>query len=169
MGFEFLWLTSTCNYSSRRFCVWYVSASALQGPSSHIHKPTPPYVKPPIYVTPPSLYHPQPVTHNICYSIHLPSAIPQHMPPTAPVSPSIYCPLVYITKIFKKHFCCCLTKDNLGGLRDGQQSRTLTVLLKVLSSNPSKHMEAQNYLKWDLMPSSGVSEVTYSVLMYNDK
>ena len=27
-------------------------------------------------------------------------------------------------------------------------------------------MEAQNYLQWDLMPSSGVSEVTYSVLWY---
>jgi hypothetical protein len=40
-----------------------------------------------------------------------------------------------------------------------QQVRALTALPKVLSSNPSNHM----------VPSSGASEVSYSVLMYNNK
>jgi hypothetical protein len=44
-----------------------------------------------------------------------------------------------------------------------QQVRALTALLKVLSSNPSNHMVAHN------TPSSGVSEVSYSELMYNNK
>jgi hypothetical protein len=39
-----------------------------------------------------------------------------------------------------------------------QRLRALTALPKVLSSNPSSHMVAQNHLQWDLMPSSGVSE-----------
>jgi hypothetical protein len=30
-------------------------------------------------------------------------------------------------------------------------------------------MVAFNHLQWDLMPSSGVSEDSYSVLMYNNK
>jgi len=43
--------------------------------------------------------------------------------------------------------------------------RTLTVLPEVLSSNPSNYMVAHNHLQWDLMPSSGVSEDSYSVLI----
>jgi hypothetical protein len=41
-----------------------------------------------------------------------------------------------------------------------QWLRALTALPKVLSSNPSNHMV-------DLVPSSGVSEDSYSVLTYN--
>jgi len=39
-----------------------------------------------------------------------------------------------------------------------QRLRALTALPEVLSSIPSNHMVAHNYLEWDLMPSSGVSE-----------
>jgi hypothetical protein len=46
-----------------------------------------------------------------------------------------------------------------------QQLRAPTALSKVLSSNPSNHMVAYNHLY--LMPSSGVSEDSYSVLTYN--
>ena len=46
---------------------------------------------------------------------------------------------------------------------------TLTALLKVLSSNPNNHMVAHNLVLWDLMPSSGASEGSNSVLIYNNK
>jgi hypothetical protein len=46
-----------------------------------------------------------------------------------------------------------------------QWLRALTALLKVLSSIPSNHMVAHNYLQWDLMPSSGVSKDSASVLI----
>ena len=45
-----------------------------------------------------------------------------------------------------------------------QRVRAQTALLKVLSSNFSNHMVAHNHPWWDLMPSSGVSEDSYSVL-----
>jgi len=48
-----------------------------------------------------------------------------------------------------------------------QWLRALTVLPEVLSSIPSNHMVAHNHLSWDLIPSSGVSEDSYSVLIYN--
>jgi hypothetical protein len=48
-----------------------------------------------------------------------------------------------------------------------QWLRALTALPEVLSSNPSNHMVAHNHLGWDPMPSSGVSEDSYSVLIYN--
>ena len=48
-----------------------------------------------------------------------------------------------------------------------QQSRALSTLPKVLSSNPSNHMVAHNHPQWDLMPSSGVSEDSDSALTYN--
>jgi len=48
-----------------------------------------------------------------------------------------------------------------------QWLRALTALPEVLSSIPSNHMMAHNSLQWDLMPSSGVSEDSYSVLIYN--
>jgi hypothetical protein len=47
-----------------------------------------------------------------------------------------------------------------------QRLRALTALAKVLSSSPSNHMVAHNHLQWNLMPSSGVSEDSYSVLTY---
>ena len=48
-----------------------------------------------------------------------------------------------------------------------QRLRVLIALPKVLSSVPNNHMVAHNHLQWDLMPSSGVSEDSYSVLRYN--
>jgi hypothetical protein len=48
-----------------------------------------------------------------------------------------------------------------------QRLRALTAFPKVLSSIPSNHMVAHNHLSWDLMPSSGMSEDSYSVLTYN--
>jgi hypothetical protein len=47
-----------------------------------------------------------------------------------------------------------------------QQLRALTALPEVLSSIPSNHMVAHNYLSWDLMSSSGESEDSNSVLTY---
>jgi hypothetical protein len=47
-----------------------------------------------------------------------------------------------------------------------QWLRTLTALPEVLSSVPSNHTVAHNHLKWDQMPSSGVLEYRYSVLIY---
>jgi hypothetical protein len=47
-----------------------------------------------------------------------------------------------------------------------QWLRALTALPEVLSSIPSNHMMAHNHLKWDPMPSSGVYEDSYSVLIY---
>jgi hypothetical protein len=47
-----------------------------------------------------------------------------------------------------------------------QQFRALTALQEVLSLIPSNHMVAHNHLLWDLMPSFGVSEDSYSVLKY---
>jgi hypothetical protein len=46
-----------------------------------------------------------------------------------------------------------------------QRLRTLTALSEVLSSIPSNHMVAHDHLQWDMMPSSGVSEDSYSVLI----
>jgi hypothetical protein len=48
-----------------------------------------------------------------------------------------------------------------------QQLRALTALLKVLSSIPSNHIVAHNYLERDLAPSFGVSEDSYTALTYN--
>jgi hypothetical protein len=45
-----------------------------------------------------------------------------------------------------------------------QQLRALAAFPEVLSSIPSNHVVAHNHLKWDLMPSSGVSEESDSVL-----
>jgi hypothetical protein len=47
-----------------------------------------------------------------------------------------------------------------------QRLRLLTVLPEVLSSIPSNHMVAHNHLQGNPMPSSGVSEDSYSVLVY---
>ena len=45
----------------------------------------------------------------------------------------------------------------------------LVALLEVLSSNSSNHIVAHNHLQWDLMPSSGVSEGSNTVLTYINK
>jgi hypothetical protein len=50
----------------------------------------------------------------------------------------------------------------LGAGEMAQQLRALTVLPEVLSSNPNNHMVAHNHPY--LVPSSGVSEDSYSVL-----
>jgi hypothetical protein len=53
-------------------------------------------------------------------------------------------------------------------IRAGEMAQWLRVLAavpKVLSSIPSNHMVAHNHLEWDLMPSSGESEDSYSVLI----
>jgi hypothetical protein len=47
-----------------------------------------------------------------------------------------------------------------------QWSGVLTALSEVLSSIPSNHMVAHNHLSWDPMPSSGMSEDSYSILIY---
>jgi hypothetical protein len=47
-----------------------------------------------------------------------------------------------------------------------QRLRALTALPEVLNSIPSNHMVAHNHLSWDLMPSSGVSQDSNSVLTY---
>jgi hypothetical protein len=44
-----------------------------------------------------------------------------------------------------------------------QSLRTLTTLPEVLSSVPINHMATHNHLQWDPMPSSGVSENSYSI------
>jgi hypothetical protein len=47
-----------------------------------------------------------------------------------------------------------------------QWLRVLIDLPEVLNSISSNYMMAHNHLLWDLMPSSGVSEDSYSVLVY---
>jgi hypothetical protein len=47
-----------------------------------------------------------------------------------------------------------------------QWLRAPTALPQLLSSIPSNHMVVHNHLKWDLMPSSGVPEDSYTVLIY---
>jgi hypothetical protein len=50
-----------------------------------------------------------------------------------------------------------------------QRLRALTALPEILGSIPSSHMVAHNYLKWDLMPSSGVSDDSFNILIYINK
>jgi hypothetical protein len=47
-----------------------------------------------------------------------------------------------------------------------QWLRALTLLPEVLSSIPSNYMVTHNHLYWNPMPSSGVSEDSYSVRIY---
>ena len=47
-----------------------------------------------------------------------------------------------------------------------QWLKALIALPEVVSSNPSNHMVTHNHLKGDLMPSSSVSEDSYSVLIH---
>ena len=65
----------------------------------------------------------------------------------------------------KSHFV--FKMDLLGRAGEmAQQLRALTALPEVLSSIPSNHMVAHSLLSWDPIPSSGVSEDSYSVLIY---
>jgi hypothetical protein len=48
-----------------------------------------------------------------------------------------------------------------------QWLRALTALPEVPSTIPSNHMVAHSHLQCDLMPSSGVSEDSYSALIHN--
>ena len=67
---------------------------------------------------------------------------------------------------------CVDTKVKSVAIRAGgmaQRLRALTALLEALSSIPSNHMVAHNHLKWDPMPSSGVSEDSNSVLINKNK
>jgi hypothetical protein len=47
-----------------------------------------------------------------------------------------------------------------------QWLRALTALSEILGSIPRNHMVAHNHLKWDPMPSSGVSEESNIVFIY---
>jgi hypothetical protein len=67
---------------------------------------------------------------------------------------------------FNKYFKGFGKKVIKGAVEMAQQFRALTALPEVLSSIPSNHMVAHNHLQWDLMPSSRVSEDSYSVLMH---
>jgi hypothetical protein len=51
----------------------------------------------------------------------------------------------------------------VSGWRDGSGLRALTVLSEVLRSIPISHMVAHNHLQCDQMPSSALSEDSYSV------
>jgi ribosomal protein S8E len=55
-------------------------------------------------------------------------------------------------------------KIRLGAEEMAHLLRAITALTEVLRSTPSKHMVAHNHLYRDLMPSSGVSKDSYSVL-----
>jgi hypothetical protein len=54
----------------------------------------------------------------------------------------------------------------MGAGEMAQRLRALAALPEVLSSIPSNHIVAHNHLQWGLMPSSGVSEDRYSVLIH---
>jgi hypothetical protein len=56
-----------------------------------------------------------------------------------------------------------------GAREMAQRLRILAALPEVLCSIPSNHMVAHNCPEWDLMPSSGVSEDSDSVLRYIKK
>jgi len=60
-----------------------------------------------------------------------------------------------------------VSKDSSRSGEMAQWLRALTALPEVLSSIPGNHMVACDHLQWDLMPSYGVSEDSYSVLIYN--
>jgi len=60
---------------------------------------------------------------------------------------------------------CNITKVELRAGEMAQRLRALAALPEVLSSNPSNHMVAHNHLERNPMPSSGVSEDSYSVLI----
>jgi hypothetical protein len=65
-----------------------------------------------------------------------------------------------------KRISSTINISNLEAGEMAQQLRALTILPEILSSIPSKHMVAHNHLQWGLMPSSGVPEDSYSVLLY---
>ena len=56
------------------------------------------------------------------------------------------------------------TKDKHHVLLHIEGPRSIKLPERMLSSIPSNHMVAHNHLKWDLMPSAGVSEDSNGVL-----
>jgi hypothetical protein len=62
-------------------------------------------------------------------------------------------------------YCSAIKNEDFGAGETAKQLSALTALPKVLSSSPINHMVAHNH---PLMPSSGVSEDSYSVLTYNN-
>jgi hypothetical protein len=59
-----------------------------------------------------------------------------------------------------------ISRSGCGAGEMAQWLRALTALPKILSSYPNNHVVAYNHLSWDLMPSSGVSEDSYSALIH---
>jgi hypothetical protein len=59
-----------------------------------------------------------------------------------------------------------LKTSHQGAGKMTQQLRAPAAPPKVLSSSLNNHMVDHNYLKWDLMPSSDVSEDSCSILIY---
>eukprot|EP00128_Syssomonas_multiformis_P016989 Colp12_sorted_trinity150504_noHs@17845 len=55
------------------------------------------------------------------------------------------------------------SKAGAGAGEMAQRLRALTALQKAMSSNTSNHMVAHNHPSRNLMPSSGISEDSYSV------
>ena len=55
---------------------------------------------------------------------------------------------------------------SVGAGEMAQRFRALIALPEVLSFIPSNHRVAHNHLQWDLMPSSGVSDESNSVLTF---
>ena len=68
--------------------------------------------------------------------------------------------------IFKKDL---LKKKDLWAGKMAQRLGALTALLEILNSDSSNHLVPHNHPLWDLTPSSGASEGSYSVLRYNNK
>jgi hypothetical protein len=64
------------------------------------------------------------------------------------------------------NICSKIKNRQMGAGEMAQQLTTLSALPEVLSSIPSNHTMSQNHLQWDLVPSSGVSEDSYSVVTY---
>ena len=59
--------------------------------------------------------------------------------------------------------------DKKNAVQAGKMAQWLKALIalpEVLSLIPRNHMVAHNHLEWDLMPYSGVSEDSNSVLIY---
>jgi hypothetical protein len=55
---------------------------------------------------------------------------------------------------------------SMGGWKDGPEVKSTDCSLGVLSSIPSNYLVTHNHLKWDQIPSSGVSEESDSVFAY---
>jgi len=61
---------------------------------------------------------------------------------------------------------CRVQKRVSGGYRDGSVVKSTDCSSTGPGSDPGNHMVAHNHLQWDMIPSSGVSDNSYTVLMY---